>query len=97
LAMWIAVSRQCRFMDKPLHLNNGLSREEAIRLYTIENAKILFLEEQTGSLEPGKLADFIIVDRDPLTCPESQIKDVKVHETWLGGKRIWVRSTQAQN
>ncbi|MFM7590895.1 MAG: amidohydrolase, partial [Isosphaeraceae bacterium] len=97
LAMWIAVSRQCRFMDKPLHLNNGLSREEAIRLYTIENAKILFLEQQTGSLEPGKFADFIIVDRDPLTCPESQIKDVKVHETWLGGKRIWVRSTQAQN
>lgn len=97
LAMWIAVSRQSRFMDEPLHLENGLSREEAIRLYTIENAKILFLEEQTGSLEPGKLADFIIVDRDPLTCPVSQIKDVKVHETWLGGKRIWVRQTPAPN
>jgi predicted amidohydrolase YtcJ len=97
LAMWIAVSRQCRFMDQPLHLENGLSREEAIRLYTIENARILFLEEQTGSLETGKLADFIIVDRDPLTCPESQIKDVKVQETWLGGKRIWIRPTQAPN
>ena len=97
LAMWIAVSRQCRFMEEPLYLSSGLTRREAIRQYTIENAKILFLEKETGSLEPGKLADFIIVDRDPMTCPESQIRDVKVLETWLGGRKIWVRPTQAQN
>jgi predicted amidohydrolase YtcJ len=95
--MWIAVSRQCRFMEEPLYLSSGLTRREAIRQYTIENAKILFLEKETGSLEPGKLADFIIVDRDPMTCPENQIRDVKVLETWLGGRKIWVRPTQAQN
>jgi len=95
--MWIAVSRQCRFMEEPLYPSSGLIRREAIRQYTIENAKILFLEKETGSLEPGKLADFIIVDRDPMTCPESQIRDVKVLETWLGGRKIWVRPTQVQN
>jgi len=89
LGMWIAVARQCRFQDAPLHLAGGLTREEAIRLYTSNNAKILFLEKEAGSLEPGKRADFIILDRDVLTCPLEDLKTTQVRETWLDGKRIW--------
>lgn len=89
LAMWIAVTRKCRFQEEPLHPEGGLTREEAIRLYTINNAKILFLEKELGSLEAGKRADFIILDRDVLTCPIDDLKTTQVRETWLDGKQIW--------
>ena len=89
LGMWIAVARKCRYLDEPLHPEGGITREEAIRLYTINNAKLLFLEKETGSLEPGKRADFIILDRDVLTCPLDDIKATQVIETWLDGKPVW--------
>ena len=94
LAMWITIGRKCRFLDESLHLEGGLTREEAIRLYTINNAKILFMQKDTGSLEPGKRADFIILDRDVLTCPLDDLKDTQVRETWLDGKPIWTAGAQ---
>ena len=93
LGMWIAVSRECRYLDEPLHLEGGLTREEAIRLYTINNAKVLFLEKELGSLEVGKRADFIILDRDVLTCPLDDLKTTQVYGTWLDGKPIWAAET----
>lgn len=89
LGMWIAVSRHCRFMQEPMHLEEGLTRQEAIRLYTINNAHILFQEQETGSLEVGKRADLIILDRDILECPLNQLKDTRVLETWFDGKLVW--------
>lgn len=91
LGMWIAVSRRCQFLEEPLHLEGGITREEAIRLYTINNAQVLFLEKECGSLEPGKRADFIVLDRDVLACPLDDLKSTQVLETWLDGKRIWSR------
>lgn len=91
LGMWIAVSRQCQFLDQPLHLEGGITREEAIRLYTINNAQVLFLEKECGSLEAGKRADFIVLDRDVLTCPLDDLKTTQVLETWLNGVRVWQR------
>ena len=87
--MWIAVARKCRYLDEPLHPEGGLTREEAIRLYTINNAKILMMEKETGSLESGKRADFIILDRDVLTCPLDDLKTTQVRETWLDGRQVW--------
>jgi predicted amidohydrolase YtcJ len=89
LGMWIVLARQPRWTDKPLHPEQRLMREEAVRLYTINNAYLTFEERQKGSLEAGKLADFIILDRDILTCPVDEVKDAQVRETWLGGRQVY--------
>jgi predicted amidohydrolase YtcJ len=91
LGMWIALTRQPRWTDRALHPEQRISREQALRLYTINNAYITFAEKDKGSLEPGKLADLVVIDRDFLSCPVEQIKDIQVEETWLGGKRVFSR------
>jgi predicted amidohydrolase YtcJ len=63
-----------------------LTREQAVRLYTINNAYLHHEEKEKGSLEPGKLADLIIIDRDVLTCPVKEIPQTQVVLSVLGGK-----------
>jgi len=54
-------------------------------------ARILFLDEVVGSLEPGKLADLVVLDRDLLTCPEDQIASTQVLRTYFSGKLVYQR------
>ena len=89
LAMHTAITRKARWYNGTLHPEEALTREQAIRFYTSNNAFLLFREKEVGSLEPGKLADFIILDRDLLTCPVDDITDTKVRATYLAGKRIY--------
>lgn len=91
LGIWVMLTRRARWLDEPLHPEQAVTREQALRFYTINNAYLTFEEKEKGSLEPGKLADFIVLDRDILTCPVDQIKEIQVVETWLGGKRIYRR------
>jgi predicted amidohydrolase YtcJ len=49
----------------------------------------LYSEHEVGSLEPGKLADFVILDEDPRTVEVDRIKDIGVLETWLDGARVF--------
>ncbi|HJZ94848.1 MAG TPA: amidohydrolase [Gemmataceae bacterium] len=69
----------------------ALTREQAIRLYTINNAYLTHEEKVKGSLEVGKLADFILIDRDILTCPEKEVAGTKVLRTVVGGKTVYER------
>lgn len=94
LGMWITLTRQPRWASEPLHPEQRITRQQAIRLYTINNAYLTFEENQKGSLEPGKLADFIVLDRDILTCPTDAVKDTQVERTFLGGRLIYTRNTQ---
>jgi hypothetical protein len=89
--MWTAMTRRARWLEEPLHPEQALSRVEAIRFYTINNAYLQFAERERGSLEPGKLADFIIVEDSPLACPLDRIKDMRVAATYLGGKVVYER------
>jgi predicted amidohydrolase YtcJ len=89
LAMWVAITRKAKGYEGRLHPEEALTREQAIRFYTANNAFLLFLEDQVGSLEPGKFADFVILDRDILTCPEDEIRDIQPRATYLGGKAVF--------
>ena len=94
LGMWITLARQPRRGTNPLHLEQKLSREQALRLYTINNAYLTFEEREKGSIEPGKLADFVILKEDILTCPEEQVKEISVLQTYLGGKAVYDAATK---
>lgn len=65
--------------------------EEAIYAYTMAGAYAGFDENIKGSLEPGKLADFVILDQDITAIDPHTIKDVTVLETWVGGKKVYER------
>ena len=68
-----------------------LTREQAIRLYTIYNAYLNHEEKLKGSLEEGKLGDLIVIDRDILECPLKEVKDIRVLLTMVGGKVVYER------
>ena len=67
----------------------SLSRAEAIYAYTMANAYAAFEEKQKGSIEAGKLADFIILDRNLLECEVDSIPAAKVLATYIGGEEVY--------
>ena len=77
------------YPDNGFQKENALTREQAIRGMTIWAAKSAFQENEIGSLELGKSADFIIVDQDLMTVAEDQILDTKVLETFSNGKKVF--------
>jgi hypothetical protein len=91
LAMTTAVTRQARWYEGQLHPEEAINREQVIRFYTINCARALFQDKYVGSLEKGKLADFIVLDTDLLTCPADAIRDAKVLRTYMDGKLVFKR------
>jgi predicted amidohydrolase YtcJ len=67
-----------------------LTRRQALGAITINSSYELHQDADTGSLEPGKLADLIILDRNVLEIPEDQIADIKVMQTLVGGKVVYL-------
>jgi hypothetical protein len=65
-----------------------LSRAEALRIYTINGARAAFWEDRIGSIEPGKLADLVVLSDDIMTVPEDRIPDTRVLATLVGGRPV---------
>jgi predicted amidohydrolase YtcJ len=90
LGMWIAITR--RTVDGTvINPSQSLSREQALRLYTLNGAYLSFNEKKTGSIEPGKLADMVVISKNYLSCPVDQIRDIQVLRTLVGGKIVYDR------
>jgi len=70
---------------------DAISREEAMRAMTIWAAYASFEEESRGSIEKGKRADFVILEKDIMTAPDEELFRVSVMETWIGGERVFER------
>ncbi len=69
----------------------SLSVMEALRGYTLYGAYLSFEEDRKGSIEPGKLADMIVLDQDILTIDPEHIMHINVEQTWLGGQLVYQR------
>jgi predicted amidohydrolase YtcJ len=88
---YAAVTRkdQKGFPPDGFQTQEALTREEALRAMTIWAARACFEETNMGSLEPGKSADFVILDRDIMKIAGNEIPDVRVLETFIDGKQVY--------
>lgn len=84
--IYAAVTRQPASMDSPFYPGQKMTRAESINIYTAENAYAEFAEAEKGKIEPGMLADIVVLDRNLLTCAEDDIAGTKVLFTIVGGK-----------
>ena len=91
LAMWTAITRRAKWYEGQLHPEEGLEREQAVRMYTINCAHALLQDEHVGSLEKGKLADFIVVDTDLLNCTADALRRTQVLRTYFDGQLVFKR------
>ena len=86
--IWHAIARLDRSSGRAIAPSQRLSREAALRAATAEGAYLTFEEGDKGSLEPGKLADLVVLSDNPLTCDEERIKDITAELTIVGGRIV---------
>ncbi len=91
VGIYAAVTRK-GMSGKVFGEEEALTVMEALRGYTLYGAWLSFEEGRKGSIEPGKLADMIVLDQDILTIDADHIMDINVEQTWLGGKLVYERN-----
>ncbi len=89
--LYAAVARQDRagLPEGGWYADQALTRAEALHSFTLAAAYAAHQEDRFGSLERGKWADFIVVDRDYFEIPASEIDDIRILQTWVGGKLVY--------
>jgi predicted amidohydrolase YtcJ len=88
LSMWITIARKTE-RGTNITPSEAISREQALRMFTINNAYASFEEDLKGSIEQGKFADLAVLSHDFLTCPIENIKDIRVLLTMVDGKIVY--------
>ena len=91
LGIYSAVSRKTEAGDFFLP-DEQVTPLEVIKMYTLDAAKATFEERMKGSIEPGKLADLVVLNGDPTKLPADEIKDIEVEMTILGGDVVWEKT-----
>jgi predicted amidohydrolase YtcJ len=93
LGLFAAVARQDLdgWPEGGWYPDERVTREAALRGFTLDAAYAGFMEDLVGSLEPGKRADFVVLDRDYMTIPVTEIPKMAILETWLDGERVYPR------
>ncbi len=77
--------------------DEGVTVKEALTMHTMEPAYFTFDEKAQGSLEPGKVADLVVLDADPMAVTPERLQDIKVERTIIGGREVYTRpATTAQ-
>jgi predicted amidohydrolase YtcJ len=90
--LWAAVERREYLTGEVLAPGERVDVSTALKWYTVNGAYAGFEEADKGSLAPGRLADLLVLDRDPLSIPSTELKDVKVLATLVGGEAVYVDS-----
>jgi len=88
LAMWTMISRTTE-RGTVIMPAQAITREEALTMYTMNNAFASFEEDIKGSIEPGKLADIVVISEDILTCPVDRIRNIQPELTIVGGRIVY--------
>lgn len=91
---WIGIKTSCTRLtasENILGLNEKVDRMQALKLYTINAAKVTSPENTRGMIYPGYDADFICLKDNPLTCPINDLANITVIETWINGQCVFNR------
>jgi hypothetical protein len=91
LTMYVATTRRTE-SGKAIGSDEAVSRQEALRMLTSAAARFSFDEQTRGSIEAGKLADFVVLDDDILTCPPERLRSIRPDLTVIGGRVAFERS-----
>jgi hypothetical protein len=88
--VWATTNRLTR-SGRILGPEQRLDTYEALRAITADAAYQYFEEDRKGTLEPGKLADLVILSANPLQTPPGELQELQVLETWSHGSRVFAR------
>lgn len=89
--VWCCVKRET-YSGASLDRHESITVEQALRMHTIDAAAVMGEDDVRGSLAPGKYADLIVLDRDPLTAPIDDIRRIKVDLVFALGRQVWSRN-----
>lgn len=89
IAMSVGVTRKTYKTDQPLNAAEGLTMQDMLEAYTIHAARAMRQDKTTGSLEVGKKADLVVIDRDILNVDARAVMETKVEATYVDGRRVY--------
>jgi predicted amidohydrolase YtcJ len=87
--MWQACTRHVNGLERPLGVSQAITADQALHMFTTQSAYGCFCEHDRGSLQPGKLADWVALSGDPLATPVEQLRTIRVLQTWVGAQSVF--------